>query len=92
MHSGRKGSMASFSFRLLIAKLPSYLGLHKTTLDRLTDIAITCEEIKNFYGSEGNAAASTFWEKRENITLTSLINCSLAVIKISNKNVHGNFV
>lgn len=79
MHSGRKGSMASFSFRLLIAKLPSYLGSHKTALDRLTDMAITCNEIKNYYNDESNDVASRLWENRENLTLISLINCALAV-------------
>lgn len=35
--------MASFAFRLLIAKLPSYFGSHKIALDRLTDCLIVCK-------------------------------------------------
>lgn len=79
MYDGRKGSMASFSFRLLIAKLPLYLGSHKMALDRLTEMSITCAEIKLHYDAAGNKEASEFWQKRELILLCALINCALPV-------------
>lgn len=84
MHNGRKGSMASFSFRLLMAKMPAYLGSLKTALDRLTEMSITCSEIKDHYANAGNKIANEFWERREHIVLCSLINCALAVRFIQN--------
>lgn len=45
MYSGRKGSMASFSFRLLLAELPNYLGSSTVSMDRLTDLAERCAEV-----------------------------------------------
>lgn len=82
-HAGRQGSMASFAFRLLLARLPSFLGFHKTTLDRLTEMATTCEEIKTYYAqdnsSAGSANAVDFWERRHVTVLNALVNCSLTV-------------
>lgn len=54
MYNGRKGSMAPFSLRLLLAELPLYLGQPKVALDRLTDVYLICSkvnglEIKCFY-------------------------------------------
>lgn len=83
MHSGRKGSMASFSFRLLMAKMPVYLGSLKSALDRLTEMSITCNDIKEHYASAGNKMAEEFWEKREHVVVCSLINCALAVSTIA---------
>lgn len=79
--------MASFSFRLLLARLPSCLGSHKTSLDRLTEMSTICEEIKNFYGPDGGVSAAEktavnateFWERRHTTVLNALVNCSLAV-------------
>lgn len=78
-YNNRKGSMVSFAFRLLIAKLPSYLGSFKVTLDRLTDMLLVSTEIKEYYGAEGNIEAERFWSKREKIVLYALMNCALAV-------------
>lgn len=74
--------MASFSFRLLIAKMPAYLGSLKTALDRLTEMSITCNEIKEHYANANNKIAEEFWEKREHIVICALINCALAVSTI----------
>lgn len=73
--------MASFSFRLLLARLPSFLGQHRISLDRLTELAATCEEIKNYLAQDGekSAIAFEFWERRHTTVLNALINCSLAV-------------
>lgn len=71
--------MASFAFRLLIAKLPSYLGSHKVTLDRLTDMLLVAKEIREQFTAESNEKAEHFWSKREQIILHALINCALMV-------------
>lgn len=71
--------MASFAFRLLIAKLPSYLGSYKVSLDRLTDMLTVCTEIKEYLVADGNEPAAKFWEGREQVVIYALINCCLAV-------------
>lgn len=79
MHDGRIGSMAPFSFRLLIAKLPAYLGSLKMALDRLTEMSIICNEIKDHYANAGYKIAGEFWETREHVVVCSLINCAVSV-------------
>lgn len=79
MHDGRTGSMASFSFRLLMAKMPAYLGSLKMTLDRLTEMSIICNEIKEHYANAGHKIAEDFWETREHVVVCSLINCAVSV-------------
>lgn len=71
--------MASFSFRLLIAKLPSHLGSHKISLDRLTDMLLVCQEIKDYYNAQSKEKAVKFWAKRERTVLHALIDCALSV-------------
>lgn len=71
--------MASFSFRLQIAKLPLYLGSPKVSLDRLTDMLLVSQEIKEIFAAESNEKAEKFWSKREQTVLHSLINCALTV-------------
>lgn len=90
MHNGRKGSMASFSFRLLMARMPVYLGYFKSALDRLTEMSIACNEIKEHYANAGNKMAEEFWEKREHVVVCSLINCALAVSTIAFAVFHRN--
>uniref|UniRef100_A0A6A7G391 Trafficking protein particle complex subunit 12-like n=1 Tax=Hirondellea gigas TaxID=1518452 RepID=A0A6A7G391_9CRUS len=45
LYGGRRGSMVPFSFRLLVAELPHYLGKHSTSLDRLNSLLHTCHKI-----------------------------------------------
>lgn len=45
MYPNRKGSMASFSFRLLLAELPTYLGQPKTAMDKLTELSLISSEV-----------------------------------------------
>lgn len=71
--------MASFAFRLLMAKLPSYLGSYKVSLDRLTDMLLVATEIKEYFLAEKDGPAERFWAKREKIIFYALINCGLAV-------------
>lgn len=80
MYTGRKGSMASFSFRLLIAELPLYINLPKICMDRLTELIGICEEIKSYYKNNNNTNGTLFWQKRENRAIHSLINCAIYVI------------
>ncbi|KAJ6647701.1 Trafficking protein particle complex subunit 12 [Pseudolycoriella hygida] len=76
MYPNRKGSMASFSFRLLLAELPSHLGQPKLAIDKLTEMSLISSEIKNYYGSE-QANAFEFWQQRECRVNHSLVNCAL---------------
>lgn len=46
MYSGRKGSMASFSFRLLLSELPNFFGSSTVSINRLTDLAERCAEVR----------------------------------------------
>lgn len=82
MYGKRKGSMACFSFRLLLAELPINLGDPKTAMDRLTDLAAICTEIRNYYAAAAAASkqsAEQFWARRETRVLHSLVNCTLLV-------------
>lgn len=80
MYSGRKGSMACFSFRLLLAEFPSHLGNVKAAMDRLTDLMAVCIEIKEYFEEfeeKYGKPAVQFWQRRENRVLHSLANCAL---------------
>ncbi|XP_055631276.1 trafficking protein particle complex subunit 12 [Toxorhynchites rutilus septentrionalis] len=83
MHSDRKGSMAPFSFRLLLAELPIYLGTPRTSLDRLTELLAVACQIKNYFARLPDSTASNdarkFWSSREKRILHSIVNCSLLV-------------
>lgn len=48
MYPNRKGSMAAFSFRLLLAELPSYLGQPKIAMDKLTELSLISSEVINY--------------------------------------------
>lgn len=47
MYNKRKGSMAAFSFRLLLAELPTYLGAPKVSMDKLTELVAICAEVRS---------------------------------------------
>lgn len=76
-YNNRIGSMAPFAFRLLIARLPSYFGSYRCSLDRLTDMLLICTRIKEHFGDEANKAAELFWARRQQSVLYALINCAL---------------
>uniref|UniRef100_A0A182IW73 Uncharacterized protein n=1 Tax=Anopheles atroparvus TaxID=41427 RepID=A0A182IW73_ANOAO len=82
MHSDRKGSMAPFSFRLLLAELPIYLGTPRLALDRLTELLAIVNQIRSYFSRatvpQANEA-SEFWSVRETRVLHSIVNCALAV-------------
>lgn len=81
MYLGRKGSMASFSFRLLLAELPLFTNSHKKAMDRLSDLLEVCQQIKQFLaaGINLNQDAIDLWQKRENRVQQSLINCAISM-------------
>ncbi|XP_037908768.1 trafficking protein particle complex subunit 12 [Hermetia illucens] len=75
MYGGKKGSMACFSFRLLLAEIPMYTGSPKTAMDRLSELSALCNEIKNHFKSD--QPSYEFWRKREVRVLHSIINCGI---------------
>lgn len=90
MYPNRRGSMAPFSLRLLLAELPMYhngggVCGAKLALDRLTEIYLVCRKIVEFYDKkrqpveDGNQyqLAFEFWHGREIRVVHSLINCAL---------------
>ncbi|KMZ00859.1 trafficking protein particle complex subunit 12 [Drosophila simulans] len=83
MYNGKSGSIACFSFRLLLAELPIYLGKPHVALDRLSELHVTTREIKEHYISLHNKAAEEFWQRRCERVLHSIINCGLMMKKFS---------
>ncbi|XP_055595823.1 trafficking protein particle complex subunit 12 [Uranotaenia lowii] len=83
MHADKKGSMASFSFRLLLAELPIYLGIPRVALDRLTDLMAITSQIKDYFDrlseNSNNRNAYDFWHLREKRILHSIVNCALLI-------------
>lgn len=78
MYEGRKGSMASFSFRLLLAELPMYTpGQEKVALDNLSDISAICKQVVAHMEQRKDAAGTAFWKRRNARSLQSIINCAL---------------
>ena len=79
MYEGKKGSIACFSFRLLLAELPIYLGNPQVALDRLSELFVVTNEIRKYFDLKGDKVAEPFWRKRETRILHSLVNCSIIV-------------
>lgn len=81
MYDGRKGSMASFSFRLLLAELPMYTpGQEKVALDNLADVSAICKQVVLHMDQRKDTVdvgAAAFWKRRYARSLQSIINCSL---------------
>lgn len=75
----KSGSIASFSFRLLLAELPMHLGSPKVALGNLIDMLDITRTIKVFYADQGQETEAEFWKLREIKVLTALINCSVHV-------------
>jgi len=83
MYNGKQGSIACFSFRLLLAELPIYLGKPHLALDQLSELHVTSNEIKEHYDRLKNTQAAEFWQRRAERVLQSIINCALMVRNIS---------
>lgn len=77
---GRKGSMASFSFRLLLAELPIYKGRLHEAIGNLTDLFDISSQIKKHFENskiDSKSDAIKFWQSRINRVMHSIINCSI---------------
>lgn len=77
MYENRKGSMACFMFRLFICEIPIYSGNKLKALNRLTELKTKCDNIIEYFISQGNKSAIDFWIKRRNRVLYSIINCGI---------------
>ncbi|XP_068972221.1 trafficking protein particle complex subunit 12 [Bombus flavifrons] len=92
LYGTRPGSMASFSFRLLLAEIPMYCAKPKQALDNLYKIlAIVNQIIINFsngFNGDGSRVkinpaeqedAIRLWKGRRSRTFISIINCAVSM-------------
>lgn len=91
LYGTRPGSMASFSFRLLLAEVPSYFGKSKQAIDNLYQVlAIVKRILKNLEaGLNGDGSqlksdskqedALRLWNGRKCRTLISIVNCAMGM-------------
>ncbi|ERL92356.1 trafficking protein particle complex subunit 12 [Dendroctonus ponderosae] len=92
MYGGRPGSMASFSFRLLLAELPMHCGKPKESLTKLFSIlGVIKKMIHNLkqglcedgnpmeIGESDRADSLKLWSGREARVMHSVINCAISV-------------
>lgn len=92
MYGGRPGSIASFSFRLLLAELPMHCGKPKDSLTKLFTVLATVRQmlnnLKQGLCEDGNPAEISqsdrldsvrLWTGRETRVMHSIINCALIV-------------
>ncbi|XP_058798689.1 trafficking protein particle complex subunit 12 isoform X2 [Phymastichus coffea] len=90
LYGTRRGSMASFAFRLLIAEIPMYCGKGKRALDNLYAMLAIIKQIlrnlENDLSEDGGAVkfnkdekhdAMQLWKARKSRTLVSIVNCAL---------------
>lgn len=77
LYPGRKGSMASFSFRLLIAELPIYKNRLNEAMNNLTELLQITRRIKEYFEGMKNKDAAKFWQTRVNRIMHSIINCGI---------------
>ncbi|XP_015114005.1 trafficking protein particle complex subunit 12 [Diachasma alloeum] len=90
LYGTRHGSMASFSFRLLLAEIPSFCGSPRESLDNLYAVLSTVNQILRNLGEglseEGGAANCSvverqdsvkLWSRRKSKVLVSIVNCAL---------------
>lgn len=92
MYGSRPGSIASFSFRLLLAEMPMYCGQAKKSLTKLFSLLATIRQIldnlKEGLCEDGNPLELSetdrndsirLWNGREVRVMHSVINCALAI-------------
>ncbi|KAF2883543.1 hypothetical protein ILUMI_22607 [Ignelater luminosus] len=92
MYGGRPGSIASFSFRLLLAELPMHCGKANESLTKLFNILSVVRQmltnLKNGLCEDGNPTEISesdrsdsirLWFGREGRIMHSIVNCALAV-------------
>uniref|UniRef100_A0A336LPB4 CSON015584 protein n=1 Tax=Culicoides sonorensis TaxID=179676 RepID=A0A336LPB4_CULSO len=76
LYAGRKGSMVSFSFRLLIAELPIYKGRLHEAMNNLTELLETCKKIQRYF-MKSHPDGAKFWNTRVQRVTHSIINCAI---------------
>ncbi|XP_013099869.1 trafficking protein particle complex subunit 12 isoform X2 [Stomoxys calcitrans] len=81
MYAGKTGSIACFSFRLLLAEMPIYLGNPQLALDRLSELYVIANDIKLYFASKQSKEAQEFWKKRELRVLHAIVNCAIILKK-----------
>ncbi|XP_075161705.1 trafficking protein particle complex subunit 12-like isoform X2 [Haematobia irritans] len=81
MYPGKIGSIASFSFRLLLAEMPIYLGNPQMALDRLSELYVITNDIKMYFAGKPSKEAHIFWKKRELRVLHAIVNCAIILKK-----------
>ncbi|XP_074037480.1 trafficking protein particle complex subunit 12 isoform X2 [Leptinotarsa decemlineata] len=92
MYGGRSGSIASFSFRLLLSELPMHCGKPKESITKLFSMLATVRQIlknlKNGLCEDGNpmelsdsdrSDSLRLWSGRETRIMHSIINCGLVI-------------
>lgn len=92
LYGTRPGSMASFSFRLLLAEIPLYCGRPKQALHNLYKILATVKQIiLNFdagFNGDGSKIkinpaeqedALRLWKGRRSRVLISIVNCAVSM-------------
>ncbi|XP_076766120.1 trafficking protein particle complex subunit 12 [Xylocopa sonorina] len=92
LYGTRPGSMASFSFRLLLAEIPMYWRKPKQALDNLYKILATVNQIITNLSSGSNGDRSRFkinpaeqedairlWKGRRSRVLISITNCAVSM-------------
>lgn len=73
----KKGSLASFSFRLLLAyELPIKLGRAREALQNLKSIITITRRIHTFFSDLQAKSEAAFWKDREIRVLLMMISCS----------------
>lgn len=90
LYGTRPGSMASFSFRLLLAEVPMYCGKPKQALDNLYKVLATVNQIitnfSNGFNGDGSRVkinpaeqedALRLWKGRRSRVLISVANCAV---------------
>lgn len=74
----KHGSMASFSFRLLLAaELPLKLNKPQEALGNLLNILEVTRKIHKFFTDLGKKQESDFWKERKVRVICSMINCAM---------------
>lgn len=64
MYGGRPGSIATFSFRLLIAELPMHCGKPKESMARLFNLVATVRQVFNYFIECQKEFKLIYWDFR----------------------------
>lgn len=80
MFKSKHGSMASFSFRLMLAcELPLRLNKPENALQNLLKMQDVTSKIYQFFVSLGKETEAEFWKERKIRVLCAMINCAMQI-------------